>query len=78
MPQTWIQNYNPLGNTVLSTAVAAIPVCLLFYLLAVRRMIAYRAAVCGFLAAIVLALAVFRMPPAMVAATVAHGLVFAL
>lgn len=78
MPQTWIQNYNPLGNTVLSTAVAAIPVCLLFYLLAVRRMIAYRAAVCGFLAAIVLALAVFRMPSAMVAASVAHGLVFAL
>lgn len=77
MIQTWTQNYNPLGNTVLSTAVAAVPVCLLFYLLAVRKTIAWRAAVYAFLAAIVLAVIVFRMPPVMVAGAVAHGALYA-
>jgi len=77
MAQTWIQNYNPLGNPVLSTVAAATPVCLLFYLLAVRKTIAWRAAVYAFLVALALALAVFRMPPGMVAGAVAHGLVFA-
>jgi lactate permease len=75
--QTWTQTYNPLGIKVLSTMVAAVPVCLLFYLLAVRKTIAYRAAVYAFLAAIALSLAVFGMPPVMVAGAVAHGLVYA-
>ncbi|MBM3747198.1 MAG: L-lactate permease, partial [Acidobacteria bacterium] len=65
MGQPWLQNYDPLGNSVLSTAVAAVPVCLLFYLLAVRRTIAWRAAVYSLVVAVALALAVFRMPPLM-------------
>ncbi|HOK45042.1 MAG TPA: L-lactate permease, partial [Bryobacteraceae bacterium] len=76
MSQVWIQNYNPLGNAALSTAVAAIPVCLLFYLLAVRKTIAWRAAVYAFLAAIGLAIAVFGMPPVMVGGAVAHGVLY--
>ena len=43
----WYQNFNPLGNTVLSTAAAAFPVCTLFYFLAVRRTAAWLAAVPG-------------------------------
>ncbi|MGE5567964.1 MAG: L-lactate permease [Rhodospirillales bacterium] len=78
MSQVWIQNYSPLGNAALSTAVAAIPVCLLFYLLAVRKTIAWRAAVYAFLAAIGLAIAVFGMPPVMVAGAVAHGVLYAI
>jgi len=77
MSQPWIQSYNPLGNTVLSTAAAALPVCLLFYLLAVRKTIAWRAALYSFLVALALVWAVFRMPPVMVAGAVAHGLVYA-
>ncbi|HEV2445147.1 MAG TPA: L-lactate permease, partial [Candidatus Sulfopaludibacter sp.] len=76
MNQPWLQNFNPLGNTVLSTAAAALPVCALFYFLAVRRTPAWRAAVYAFLAAVVVALAVFRMPPVMMAGAVADGLVF--
>lgn len=77
MTPGWTQNYNPLGNTALSTSVAAVPVCLLFYLLAVRKTLAWRAAVYSFLVAVALAWAVFRMPPVMVAGAVAHGLVYA-
>jgi lactate permease len=71
-----MQNFNPLGNVVLSTAAAAVPVCTLFYFLAVRRTAAWLSAVFGFLAALVVALAVFRMPAYMVAGAVADGLVF--
>jgi len=76
MNQPWLQNFNPLGDTVLSTLAAAIPVCTMFFFLAVRRAPAWRAAVYGFVAALAVALAVFRMPAHMVAGAVADGLVF--
>src|SRR5215813_14011047 len=76
MNQPWAQNFDPLGNTVLSTIAAAIPVCTLFYFLAVRRTVAWLAAVFGFVAALLVALLVFRMPAYMVAGAVADGLVF--
>ncbi len=76
MNQPWMQNFNPLGNTVLSTIAAALPVCTLFFFLAVRRTPAWRAAVYAFLAGLVVALAVFHMPPVMVAGAVAQGMVY--
>src|SRR5271169_2986718 len=76
MGEPWYQNFDPLGNRWLSTLAAAIPVCTLFYFLAVRRAPAWRAAVYAFVAAVVIALAVFRMPAVMVAGSVAHGLVY--
>src|SRR5512142_2292967 len=76
MNQPWQQNFDPLGNPVLSTMAAAIPVCTLFYFLAVRRTAAWLSAVFGFVAAVVVALAVFRMPAQMVAGAVADGIVF--
>ncbi len=72
----WLQNYDPLGNAALSTLAAAVPALVLFYFLAVRRSAAWKAAVYGCIAAIVLALAVFRMPPQMVAGAISSGLVF--
>jgi lactate permease len=74
----WTQNYDPVGNAFLSTVIAAVPVCVLIYLLAVRRITAYLAAVWGFAAAIVLAIVVFGMPVAMAGATVAHGFVYSI
>ena len=76
MGEPWYQNFDPLGNQWLSTLAAAIPVCTLFYFLAVRRAPAWRAAVFSFVAAVAIALAVFRMPAIMVAGAVADGLVF--
>jgi lactate permease len=76
MNQPWLQNFDPLGSPVLSTAAAAIPVCTLFYFLAVRRTAAWLAALFAFAAALVVALAVFHMPAHMVAGAVADGLVF--
>lgn len=77
MNQAWTQNYDPLGNAWLSTLIAAAPVFLLFYLLAVRRTIAWRAAVYSFLSAALIALVVFRMPAHMLAGAVANGFVYA-
>jgi lactate permease len=77
METTWAQNYNPLGNAVLSTIVAAIPVTLLFYLLAVRKTTAWLAAVWSFAAAVLLAAFVFGMPAKLLAGAVGHGFVYA-
>jgi lactate permease len=76
MNQPWLQNFDPLGNTLLSTLAAAVPVCTLFFFLAVRRTAAWKAAIYSFIAAVLIALAVFRMPAIMVAGAVADGLVF--
>ena len=76
MNQPWLQNFDPLGNPLLSTLAAAVPVCSLFYFLAVRRTPAWRAAIYAFAVALVVALAVFRMPAVMVAGAVADGMVF--
>src|SRR5579863_4386979 len=74
--QIWQQNFNPLGNTWLSTIAAAFPVCTLIYFLAIRRVPAWRAAVYAFVASVIVALAVFRLPILMVVGAVADGLVF--
>src|SRR5439155_24283760 len=76
MNQPWLQNFDPLGNRWLSTLAAAIPVCTLFFFLAVRRAPAWRAAVYAFLVGIGVALLIFRMPPVMVAGAVAQGIVY--
>jgi lactate permease len=85
MHEAWYQSINPVGKylgapepfgTILSVIAAAIPVCTLFYFLAVRRTVAWRSAVYAFIAALVMALAVFRMPAHMAAGAVAHGIVY--
>jgi lactate permease len=76
MSQLWYQNFDPLGNPWLSTLAAAIPVCTLFFFLAVLRFPAWKAAILAFVAAAAVALLVFHMPLHMVAGAVGSGLVF--
>jgi lactate permease len=73
---TWEQIYDPLGNRLLSTAVAALPVLTLFFVLVGLKKRVWVAALCGLLVALGLALAVFGMPPVLVATAAAHGVIF--
>src|SRR5438105_13930736 len=72
----WPQNYDPLSNVWLSIIAAALPVSLLFFLLAVRKTPAYRAAIYACVLCMLEALFVFRMPWTMVAGAVSSGLVY--
>jgi lactate permease len=75
---TWPQIYDPLGNRLLSTAVAALPVLTLFFVLVGLKKRVWVSALSGLLMAVVLALTVFRMPAVLVATAAAHGVVFGL
>ena len=72
----WHQIYDPLGNVWLSTLSAALPVCLLFYLLAIRRTPAHWAAVAASLLCIALAAFEFHMPAEKIAGAAASGMVY--
>jgi lactate permease len=72
----WSQNYDPLGAWPLSTAVAALPVVTLFFVLVGLRARVWVAAFAGMVMAIGLALAVFGMPAQLAAGAVVAGIVF--
>src|SRR5262245_60595709 len=73
---TWTQNYDPLGSWPLSTLAAALPVLTLFFVLVALKKRVWFSAMCGMLAAVILALVVFRMPAPMVGAAAANGVIF--
>jgi lactate permease len=73
---TWPQLYDPFGNQLLSTLVAALPVLTLFFVLVVLKRRVWVSALSGLLVAIALALFVFGMPAALVAGAAGHGFIF--
>lgn len=70
---TWTQDYNPLGNVFLSTVIAALPVVVLLGSIAILRIRIHFAALLGLGVALVVALAVYRMPVGAATATTLYG-----
>ncbi len=75
---TWSQNYDPLGNLISSSLVAALPVVVLLGLLAFWHVRAHFAALAGLVAAAMVAVFVYHMPAPLVGMAAANGAVFGL
>ena len=75
---TWVQQYQPLGSVALSALVAGIPLYLLFYMLAVKRMAGHKAAFVATLAAIILAIMAWGMPAGLAINATIYGMAFGL
>jgi len=75
----WQQNYTPIADSVgLSSLAAAVPIFTLLLLLGVLRKPAWIAALTGLASAVVIALAVYRMPVAQMFGAVTYGAAFGL
>ena len=59
---TWAQNYDPLHNAALSTAIAAVPILLLLVLIATNKVKTYWAALIALVLTLAIAVYVFTMP----------------
>lgn len=75
----WIQNYIPVADSViLSALVAAIPLFILFYMLAVRKSKGHIAAICGLIGALVVAIFIWKMPVGLAVSSTLNGAAFGL
>jgi len=74
----WLQVYDPFQNIVLSALAASLPLLLLFYLLAIKRMAGYKAAALCCLSALALAVFLWKMPPVMALSSAFMGISFGL
>ncbi len=72
----WTQIYDPLGHWWLSTLVAALPIIVLFGLLAGLKVKPHWCAIAGALTAVVVAILFFKMPVALAAMSFAYGVAF--
>jgi lactate permease len=82
--EKWTQIYDPLGKLIpmpeylFSALVAAIPLYLLFYMLAFKRSPGHKAAMAGTGSAVLLAIAVWNMPVSLALSATAYGMLFGL
>jgi lactate permease len=70
---TWTQNYDPLGNALLSTLVAALPVVVLLGAIAWLHIRIHFAALLGLAVALAVAIGAYHMPVKAAAATTFYG-----
>jgi L-lactate transport len=75
----WQQNYTPIANSlVLSALIAAVPIFVLLFLIGIRRKPAWISSLAGLGATIVLAALVYGMPAQMLFSSVLYGAAFGL
>src|SRR4029077_9809835 len=74
----WSQVYDPLGHWWLSTLVAALPIVVLFGLLAGLRVKPHWCAIAGASTAVLVAIIVFKMPLALALMSFGYGMAFGL
>lgn len=74
----WLQNYDPLGNALMSTLVAAVPIVVLLAAIAWFHIRIHVAAVAGLLLAIGIAVFAYRMPVKLAGLTTLYGALFGL
>lgn len=73
----WLQNYTPIGGSLLwSALVAALPVVALLYAIGVRRAAAWQSSLIGLVAALLVALFAYRMPPLLAFDAALYGAAF--
>src|SRR5438034_5101154 len=71
--ENWLQNYDPLGNTFLSTTLAALPVVVLLSAIALLRVRIHFSALLGLAVALAVARLAYAMPLQAAAATTLYG-----
>lgn len=72
----WTQIYDPLGHWWLSTLVAALPIIILFGLLAGLKVKPHWCAIAGASTAVIVAIIFFKMPPMLAAVSFGYGVAF--
>jgi L-lactate transport len=73
----WEQNYAPIGGSLLwSSLFAALPIAALLYAIGIRRVAAWKASLLGLLAAAIVAVVAYRMPPLLVINSALYGAAF--
>src|SRR6185436_14614475 len=75
---TWTQNYDPFGQVIVSTLVAALPVVVLLGAIAWLKIRIHYAALLGLAVALAVALGAYGMPLSAVTATTLYGGAFGL
>jgi len=73
---SWTQVYDPLGHWWLSTLVAALPIIVLFGLLAGLQVKPHWCAIAGALTAVVVAITIFKMPLILAGMSFGYGVAF--
>ena len=74
----WVHQYAPVGGVVASACLAAIPLIILFYMLAVRKAKGHVAAAAGLIGALIVAVAVWDMPVSLAISSTLNGAAFGL